>query len=403
MTANFEPGLYDDLFGTDAMRALFSDPRRIAYMLEAEAALARAEAKVGLVPAEAAAAITSAAQSLVPDIHALREGTAKTGQPITALIRALAEATGPEAGLWVHWGATTQDIVDTALVLQLREALAAIEADLVGLISALADRAEQHRDTVMIGRTFQQQALPVTLGYKCALWLAPFVDHLARLEELRPRLLRVQLGGPVGTLDSFGDNGRAVVEAFAQELGLGVPEAPWHSRRDSLVEFVAVLGLIAGNLAKFAGDIVLMAQTEVGEVAEPVEPGRGGSSSMPHKRNPVQAAHIRAAASSIQAQVAPMMTAMAGEHERAAGAWQSEALALPQAVILTAGALAQADDLARRFTVDTERMRANLGGTNTEAALDPAAHLGDAGGVVDRVVARARAAVAARTGPPTEE
>lgn len=394
----FEPGLYDDLFGTDAMRALFGDPRRIACMLEVEAALARASAKIGLVPPAAAAAITEAARSLVPDIGALREGTRKTGQPVTALIRQLAAAAGQEAGPWVHWGATTQDIVDTGLVLQLRDALAAIEVQTTGLIGALADRAECHRDTVMIGRTLQQQALPVTLGYKCAIWLAPFLDHLDRLEALRPRLLQVQLGGPVGTLESFGAEARAVVEAFAGELGLGVPDAPWHARRDALVELVAVLGLVAGSLAKFAGDFVLLAQTEVGEVAEPVEPGRGGSSSMPHKRNPVQAAHIRAAAANVQAQVAPMLAAMAGEHERAAGAWQSEALALPQAVILTAGALVQAGHLARGFTVDEARMRESLTRTDTEAALDPAAHLGDAGGVVDRVVARARSALAARCG-----
>ena len=212
----------------------------------------------------------------------------------------------------------------------------------------------------MPGRTFLQQALPITFGYKCAIWLAPFLDHLDRLHELRPRVLKVQFAGAVGTLASLGEKGRAVTLGLARAFDLVAPEVPWHVARDGLVETAAWLGLVSGSLAKFAGDMILLSQTEVGEVAEPAEPGRGGSSTLPQKRNPIGSTYIVAATRGVAALLPAMFGALAQDHERATGAWQSEQLALPQIFVLTAGALAQGVALAQGLTIDAARMRQNL-------------------------------------------
>jgi 3-carboxy-cis,cis-muconate cycloisomerase len=440
--------LFGGLYGTDEIRALFEDRRRLGFMLEVEVALARAEAAVGIIPTEAAEAIAAAADAASLDLAALGIETEKAGQPVMALAKALTQAAGPEAGRWVHWGATTQDITDTAQVLQIRAALDLLERDLLALVTALADQAEAHRTTVMAGRSFLQQALPVSFGYKAAVWLAPFLRHIERLRQLRPRLLQVQFAGAVGTLASLGDKGRAVTERLAADLGLAAPVAPWHSARDTLAELGAWLGLIAGSLAKFAGDVTLLAQTEFGELVETTETGRGGSSTMPQKRNPIISTHIVAAAMAVEAQVPVMLAAQHHQLERAVGPWQAEALALPQALALTAGALAQAVRVARGMKPDAGRMRANLAITNglvmaervmmtlaehlgrgeahhlvqdaclkamaedrplrailgeipavtgkldtaaLDRLMDPAGYLGEAAAVVDRVVAVARA------------
>jgi 3-carboxy-cis,cis-muconate cycloisomerase len=353
-----------DLFGTPEMHDLFSERSGLQRMLDVEAALARAQARIGTVPAAAADAITAAASVERVDTHAIRSGTRVSGYPVIALTRELARVAGPDAARYIHWGATTQDVMDTALVLQLRDGLAFLERDLERLARALGERARAHRSDVMAGRTHLQHALPITFGYKCAIWLAPLPAHARSLRALRGRVLCLQFGGAVGTLASLGDHGRATAVALAEELGLAVADAPWHVRRESLAEAACVLGIVCGSLAKFATDVALLAQTEVAEVHEPHVSGRGGSSTMPQKRNPIAAEYVLAATRGAQALVPLMLAAMAQDHERATGAWQSEQLALPQIFILTSAALAHAVDIAEGMTVDAARMRDNLAATH---------------------------------------
>jgi 3-carboxy-cis,cis-muconate cycloisomerase len=347
------------LYGSDAMRAVFDERAQLQHMLDVEAALARVQARLGIIPANAAEAITRAARVENLDTEALAASARNVGAPVVGVVNGLSRAAG-EAGAWTHWGATTQDIVDTATVLQIREGLALIRSSLRDIVAALAAQADKHRRTVMAGRTYLQQALPTTLGLKCAVWVQPLIGHLHRLDALRPRVEQVSFGGAAGTLASLGDQGIAVVEGLAAELGLAAADAPWHANRESFADAVAFLGLVCGSLAKFATDIILLAQTEVGEVAEPYVAGRGSSSTMPQKRNPIASTYIVAAARNVHALVPVMLGAMAADHERATGAWQAEWLALPQAFVLTHGALQQAAAIAEGMVADPERMRANL-------------------------------------------
>jgi len=352
------------LFGTDEMRALFSDRMRLQRMLDVEAALARVQARLGIIPAAAADAISAAARVDRLSLDELAASTRVVGYPVVGLVKALGRAAGPDAARYVHWGATTQDIIDTALVLQIRDGLRHVREGVARIARALVAKAQAHRGDLMAGRTHLQHALPITFGYKCAVWASPLLDDIARLDALAGRVLRVQFGGAVGTLASLGEQGRAVAAALAAELGLAVPDAPWHVGRDALAEAVCVLGIICGNLAKFATDVVLLMQTEVAEVFEPHQAGRGGSSTMPQKRNPIASEYVIAAARGVHALVPLMLGAMAQDHERGTGPWQSEQLALPQIFVLTSGALAHACTIAEGMTVDTARMRQNLDATN---------------------------------------
>ena len=347
------------LYGSDAMRAVFSEQAYFQRMLDVEAALARVQARLGIIPADAAEAIIAAARYENLDEDELAASARNVGYPVVGLVTGLSRAAG-EAGAWTHWGATTQDIMDSATVLQVREGLNLVEAELRAIVAAFAIQAERHRDTVMAGRTHLQQALPTTFGLKCAIWAQPFIHHLARLSELRTRVEQIEFAGAAGTLASLGDDGITVMEALAADLGLAAPVVPWHVCRDAVTEAVGFLGLLCGSLAKIATDIILLAQTEVGEVAEPYVHGRGQSSTMPQKRNPIASEYILAAARNVQAQVIVMQGAMAQDHERATGPWQAEALALPQAFVLTHGALLHARAIAEGLVVDAERMRANL-------------------------------------------
>jgi 3-carboxy-cis,cis-muconate cycloisomerase len=277
--------------------------------------------------------------------------------PVT---KELVRLAGPEAGAYVHWGATTQDVMDTSLVLQLRDAFALLEDDLAGLVRALAERADRHRADVMAGRTHLQHALPMTFGYKCAVWLAPLCEALVALRSAREAALVVQFGGAVGTLASLGDQGRSVTLALAEELGLAAPDAPWHSDRSRLAACATACAIACGSAAKFATDIVLLMQTEVGEVFEPHAPGRGGSSTMPQKRNPIASEYVIAAARGVRTLVPLMLEAMVGDHERSTGPWQSEEIALPQIFVLASAAFSQARAIAEGMTVDVMRMRANV-------------------------------------------
>jgi len=347
-------------FGTDQLRELFSDRAQIQLMLEVEAALARAQSKLGLVPPEIAETISAAAKAANLDMGSIAESTRRVGYPVVALVRELGQVCGADAARYVHLGATTQDILDTALVLQLRAAVGLIRRDLVELARALARRAKQYRDTPMAARTHLQHAVPTTFGLKCAQWAAPLKAHVERLDQATRRVMVVQFGGAAGTLAALGEHGPAVAEQLAKELELGAPAAPWHTQRDGLAEVAGVMALICGSLAKFAGDIALLMQSEVGEVAEPHQEGRGGSSTMPQKRNPIASEYILAAVRAVHALVPIMFGAMTADHERATGPWQAEALALPQIIVLTGGALAHSRSIADGMTVDTQRMRRNL-------------------------------------------
>lgn len=355
--------VFGALYGTDAMRAAMGERAFLQRMLDVEAALARAQARLGIVPAEAAAAITTAARAEALDLPALAAATRNTGYPVVGLVRQLSALAGPEAGRWTHWGATTQDIMDTAVVLQMRDGFALLRADLTATNAALARLAQAHRGTIMAGRTHLQHALPITFGYKVAVWLSPLITMAERLEQLQPRALRLQFGGAAGTLASLGDQGLAVQAELGRELGLTVPDIPWHVARDGIAEAVCWLGLLCGALSKLATDVVLLMQTEVAEVAEPHADGRGGSSTMPQKRNPIACEYILAQACGVHALVPQVMAAMAQDQERGTGPWQAEPLAVGQAFLLAHGALAQARVLAEGLTVDAARMRRNLDAT----------------------------------------
>jgi 3-carboxy-cis,cis-muconate cycloisomerase len=352
--------VYGAVYGSDAMRAIMGERAALAGMLAFEAALARAQARLRLIPAEAAEAITRAADVDRLDLPALAAATRNMGFPTVGLVKQLSALAGPEAGRWTHWGATTQDVLDTALVLQLREAVALLATDLDRLIAALAKLARAHRDTVMPGRTHAQQALPITLGYKAALWLDPLVTMRERLAQLRPRLLRVQFGGAVGTLASLGADGLLVAAELARELDLALPAITWHVARDAIAELGCWCGMLGGALAKPATDVMWLMQSEVAEASEPAAPGKGGSSTMPQKRNPIGCEYVIAQARGAQALVPQLLGAMAHEHERGAGPMQLEQLALGQILLLTHGALATLLPIAEGLEVDATRMRRNL-------------------------------------------
>ena len=341
------------------MREIFSDEGLIGRYVEVEVALAAAEARVGVIPKDAAAAIKKLARADAIDVAKLKAETDLVGYPIVGVVHQLAKQCG-DAGRYVHWGATTQDIMDTATVLQIRAALELVEADLAAMDAALAALAKKHRGTVMAGRTHLQHALPVTFGYKAAVWRGMIVRHRQRLEEIKPRVLVGQFAGAAGTLASLGDKGLAVHDALMEELGLGRPATPWHVARDGVVETVSLLALIAGTLAKIATDVMLMMQTEVGEAFEPFVKGRGSSSTMPQKRNPIACEFIVALGKVVRQQAGLMLDAMSADHERATGPWQLEWVAIPEAFIATGGALRQARFLVEGLIVDAGRMRRNL-------------------------------------------
>ncbi len=362
--------LFGDMFGTAAMRAVFGEAAFLGRCIEVEAALARAQARLGIIPAEAAEAISAAAARLAAeparlDFDRLKRETATVGYPILPLVRQLADAAGP-AGRYLHWGATTQDIMDSAAVLQIRAGLELIEADLDAVRRHLAALARQYRDTPMAGRTHLQHALPVTFGYKAAVWLAALDRHAARLKELRPRVLSVQFGGAAGTLASLGAGEAALrsTAELARELGLAEPAITWHVARDGIVETVQFLALLGGSLGKIAFDVMLMSATEFGEAAEPFVAGRGSSSTMPQKRNPISCELILAAAKALRQQAGLALDAMVSDFERATGPWHVEWIAVPEAFGYAAGALHQSAFMLGGLIVDPKRMAQNLGMTH---------------------------------------
>jgi 3-carboxy-cis,cis-muconate cycloisomerase len=392
----FDSAIFRDAFGTPAMRAVFCDEAAVHRYVEVEVALAAAEARIGVIPQEAATAIRQGARPETIDLDRLKAETDVVGYPIVGVVHQLAKQVG-EAGRYVHWGATTQDIMDTATVLQIREALALIDGDLTAIEAALAGLAAKHRSTVMAGRTHLQHALPVTFGYKAAIWLTMVRRHRQRLAELRPRVLVGQFAGAAGTLASLGDKGLAVQDALMDELSLGRPEAPWHVARDGFAEAVTFLGLVTGSLGKIATDVMLLMQTEVAEAFEPFVQGRGSSSTMPQKRNPISCELILAAAKVVRSQVGLMLDAMLADHERATGPWQLEWVALPQAFLAASSALHQSRFMLEGLIVDAGRMRRNLDLTGglivAEAVMMALAHHVGRGAAHDLVYGACRAAL----------
>ena len=355
----FDSAILGNLFSTEAMRQIFSDHNRIKLYLDIEAALARVEGRLGIIPAEAAAEIQRQAIVENIDFEKLGSRTELAGSPIIPLIDQLAERCGTH-GQYCHWGATTQDITDTATVMQIRDALALVEDDLRAISAALAALAKKYRDTPMAARSMLQHAVPITFGLKVAEILAAIERHRARLAQLRPRVLIGEFGGAAGTLSSLGLRGLEVQSALMKELQLGEPEATWHTHRDGIAEAGNFLGLVTGTLGKFATDIKLMMQTEVAEASEPHEVGRGTSSTMPQKRNPVACNIILACTATVRHNVAALLEAMVQEHERAAGPWLIEWIAIPEIFLAASGALFHARYLAEGVTIDTDRMRTNL-------------------------------------------
>jgi 3-carboxy-cis,cis-muconate cycloisomerase len=365
-----QSSLFGDMFGTAAMRAAFGETALLVRCAEVEAALARAQARLGIVPAEAAAAISTAVATVVAepqslDLARLKRETETVGYPILPLVRQLASRAG-EAGRWLHWGATTQDIMDSAVVLQMRQGLCLIETDLTQLRGHLTNLAQRWRDTPMAGRTHLQHALPITFGYKAAVWLAACDRHATRLAELKPRVLVAQFGGAAGTLASLGNGEEALASRreLARELDLGEPAITWHAMRDTIAEAVQFLALLGGSLGKIAFDVMLMSATEFGEAAEPFVAGRGSSSTMPQKPNPISCELILAAAKALRQQAGLILDALISDFERATGPWHVEWIALPESFGYAAGALHQTCFMLGGLIVDPARMADNLGMTH---------------------------------------
>jgi 3-carboxy-cis,cis-muconate cycloisomerase len=367
LSSNQSRQWFDLLFTTDGMRAVFSDRGRLQGMLDFEAALATALAEVGIIPAPAAQSIVSQCRAEYYDLEALAHACAHAGNsaiPVVHELTARVAGVDPLAARYVHWGATSQDAMDTGLVLQLRDVLDLIEPALARLSVELARLARAYANLPVAGRTWLQQAVPTTFGLKAAGWLSTIERHRGRLQSMRPRVLVLQFGGAVGTLAALGERGLEVAVALARALQLTLPDVPWHAQRDRPAEVATTFGLLVGSLGKIARDISLMSQTEVGEVLEPSAPGRGGSSTMPHKRNPVGCAIVLAAATRVPALVGVMLGAMVQEHERGLGGWQAEWETLPEICTLTAGAVEHTLHTVAGLEIDAGRMRANLDATH---------------------------------------
>jgi 3-carboxy-cis,cis-muconate cycloisomerase len=356
--------IFGDMFSDERMRQVWSDENRTAKYLDIERALAKVQGQLGIIPKEAADEIVRNCELSQIDWVQLKAKTEQIGYPIIAVVNQINAHCRDKLGEYCHWGATTQDITDTATVLQMREGLALVEQDLADIADALAALARQHRDTPIIGRSNLQQATPITFGYKMASILAGIQRHQERLTQLKPRVLMGEFGGASGVLSSLESGAMETQAALMKELGLAQPLISWHTVRDTIAEVGAFLGLVGGSLGKIAMDVKLMMQTEVGEVYEPFAPGRGSSSTMPQKRNPISCLYIHANVSVARQHAAALMDAMVADHERSTGPWEIEWVALPEIFCLISGALKQAKFVLRGLEVDAPRMRKNLEMTN---------------------------------------
>jgi 3-carboxy-cis,cis-muconate cycloisomerase len=361
MTATaLDSAIFRDIFSTADMRRVFSDEARTGYYLEIEAALARAQARLGVIPQPAAREIERQCRIENIDLDRLKKQTERIGYPILGVVQQIVDLCADGLGEWCHWGATTQDITDTAAILQIRAALDLVERDMEAIAAALADLSRRYRDTPMAGRSNLQQAVPLTFGFKTAALLAAMQRHRERLAQLRPRVLVGEFGGAVGTLASLGADGLKVQAELMKELGLGQPEIAWHTVRDRIGEVGCFLGLVTGTLGKISMDVKLLMQTEVAEVYEPFHEARGSSSTMPQKRNPISCLYIHSTVALVRQHVAALLEAAVADHERSTGPWEIEWISLPEIFLLASGALAQTRLLVEGLEVDAERMRLNL-------------------------------------------
>lgn len=355
-----DSNLFSGLYTTSEMSAIFSDEQFLAHMLDVEIALARVQSELDVIPHDEANLIVESLKSFTPDLVDLADGVEKSGVPTIAFVNQLRKHVGGSASEYIHWGATTQDILDTAAVLQYRAGLSHIEDSLNQLIKSLANLADKHRSTLMAGRTYIQQAVPMSFGGKVANWLAPLLRHRERLSEIKPRILVVQFGGAVGTLASLNDQGARVHDALAKELNLNILLIPWHTQRDSIIELANWLTMLTGNLGKIAQDVMLMAQSEIAEIDESDDPSRGGSSTMPQKHNPVLSSVILACARTNIGLLSGLYQTIIQEHERGTSGLHIERLHLPQMFALTAAALHHSLFLSDHMLVDNAAMRKNL-------------------------------------------
>jgi 3-carboxy-cis,cis-muconate cycloisomerase len=365
MSTSLSP-LLAPMLSSAAMRVVCDDASYLQFMLDFEAALARAESAVGIVPAKAAEAIAGACKADAFDLTGLAEAATRSGNLAIPLVKSLTSEVAKsdkDAARFVHWGATSQDVIDTATMLTLRAGIDALCIDIERAITGLARLARQHRNTAVVARTWLQHALPMPFGLKLAEYAAALHRSRRRLLHLKSEALALQFGGAAGTLAALGDRGWKVAERLSEILKLPLPEAPWHSHRDRIAEIASVLAIIAGTCGKIARDVQLMMQTDVAEAFEPSGEGRGGSSTMPHKRNPVAAASALAAATMAPNLAATIFAAQVGDHERSAGPWHAEWPTLPSLLLVTSGALAAIVDIAEGLEVDAARMRANLDAT----------------------------------------
>jgi len=355
-----DSAIFQGVFSTDEMRHIWSDENRTQKYLDVEAALATVQGELGIIPQEAADEIVRHCRLDRIDLAELRRQTERIGYPILGVVTQLNNLCRDGLGEYCHWGATTQDITDTATVLQIREALDIVDRELTALSAALARLAADHRDTPMIGRSNLQQAIPITFGYKMAGLLSAVERHRERLDQLRARVLVGEFAGAAGTLASLKTGAMQTQAGVCAALGLDQPVIAWHTIRDNIAEVGAFLGLVGGTLGKLSTDVKLMMQTEVGEVYEPFAHGRGSSSTMPQKRNPISSCYIHAAISVVRQHAAALMDAMVADHERSTGPWEIEWIVLPEAFCLMAGALKQARAIVEGLEVDADAMRRNI-------------------------------------------
>lgn len=355
--------LLDGLFYSPSTDKFFSDAACIQSLLDFESALARAEAKAGIISSSAASAVAKSCRAELIDMAAIASAvplSANLAIPLVKQLTALVAKENPEAARFIHWGATSQDAIDTGLVLQIRNALVPILSDLDFLCEALAKLADAHRSTPIAARTLLQQALPTSFGVIVAGWLDALLRHRTRLLALRTNSLVLQFGGAAGTLAALGSNGPAAAKILAEELSLPLPSAPWHSHRDRIAEIATTFGILCGSLNKIAHDLSLHMQTEIGELSEPDASGRGGSSTMPHKKNPVGCAAILAGTIRVPGLVSTILAAMPQDHQRGLGNWHAEAPTLVEIIRLSAGALHHLAELVPNIQIDTNRMKENL-------------------------------------------
>src|SRR5690349_16879496 len=359
-TTAIDSAVFRDIFSTEAMRRVFSDENRVQKYLDFEAGLARAQARLGIIPQNACDEILKHCDATQYDMAKIKSQTERIGYPVLPVVQQLVALCRDGLGEWCHWGATTQDITDSATIMQIREALALVEREIDGIADAIAGMAKKYRDTPMAGRSNLQQAVPITFGYKMATMLAAFERQKQRLAELRARVLVFEFGGAAGTLSSLGKDGLKVQVELAKELKLAQPEIAWHTVRDRIAEVGCFLGLVTGLCGKIALDVKLMMQTEVEEVYEPFHAGRGSSSTMPQKRNPISSVYITAQSALVRQLVAALLEAQIEDHERATGPWEIEWIALPEIFMLSAGALAQTRFVVEGMQVNEKKMRENI-------------------------------------------